>query len=187
MKKIMWRDIFVTTVQLIVASPSAWKEIAKEERSLNNFIGRFFHPFIGIIALAAFVGGLWFAHDGGLQGALKNTIVSVVAVYGGFYIVSYALNETAHRFGISGNVTVYRIFTGYASVVMYLLYVVISFLADFFILWLLALYTFYIVQTGATYYLRVPTGKRFSFTLFASALIILTPALIKGVFTFLMK
>ncbi len=74
---------------------SAWKEIAKEERSLNNFIGRFFHPFIGIIALAAFVGGLWFAHDGGLQGALKNTIVSIVAVYGGFYIVSYALNENS--------------------------------------------------------------------------------------------
>ena len=183
----MWRDIFVTTVQLIVASPSAWKEIAKEERGLNYFIGRFFHPLVGIIALAAFVGGLWFAHDGGLQGALKSTIVSVVAVYGGFYIISYTLYETAPRFGLSRNVAVFRMFTGYASVVMYLLYVIIPFLADFFILWLLALYTFYLVQTGAIYYLKVPTGKRFGFTIFASALIILTPALIRGVFTFLMK
>ncbi|MDD4631476.1 MAG: hypothetical protein PHQ77_04445 [Proteiniphilum sp.] len=183
----MWRDIFVTIIQLIVASPIAWKEITKEERSLNSFTGRFFHPLIGIIALAAFVGGLWFAREGGLPGALKNTIVSIVAVYGGFYIVSYTLNEMAPRFGLVKNPIIYQLFTGYASVVIYLLYIIIPFLSDFFILWLLALYTFYIVQTGAMYYLKVPAGKRLNFTIFASALIILTPSLIRGLFTFMIK
>lgn len=183
----MWRDIFVTIVQLIVASPTEWKEITKEGRSLNSFIGHFFHPILGIISLTAFVGGLWFDREGGLPGALKNTIVSIVAVYGEFYIVSYALNETAARFGLVKNPISYRIFTGYASVVIYLLYMLIPFLPDFFILWLLSLYTFYIVQAGAMYYLKVPAEKRLNFTLFASALIIVTPSLIRGVFTFLMK
>ncbi|MCE5206210.1 MAG: hypothetical protein LLF80_08930 [Porphyromonadaceae bacterium] len=183
----MWRDIFVTIVQLIVASPTAWKEITKEERSLNSFTDRFLHPLIGIIALATFVGGLWFAREGGLPGALKNTIVTIVALYGGFYIVSYALNETAARFGLVKDSISYRIFTGYASVMIYLLYMIIPFLPDFFILWLLSLYTFYIVQAGATYYLKVPVVNRLNFTLFASALIIVIPSLIRGVFTYLMK
>jgi hypothetical protein len=187
-KKVMWRDFFVTITQLIVASPSAWKDIHKEDTSLNGFINRFLHPFIGLIALAAFVGGLWFSpHDGGLEGALKNSIISVVSVYGGFYIVSYLLHETASHFGLNEPLNRFQLFTGYASVVVYVLYVVIPFFSDFFILWLLALYTFYLVQTGAIFYLKVPASKRMNFTVFTSALIILVPTLIKGIFSFLIK
>ncbi|HBG58198.1 YIP1 family protein [Proteiniphilum sp. UBA1028] len=183
----MWRDIFVTIIQLIVASPSAWKEIDKEDKSQNDFVGRFLHPVIGIIALAAFIGGMWFTRDGGLQGALKSAIINVVSIYGGFYISSYAINEAAPRFGLSKNLARFQKFTGYSSVVVFALYMIVPFLSDFFILWLLVLYTLYVVQTGALFFLNVSAGKRLNFTLLASALIILAPAVIRGLFSFLIK
>lgn len=184
----MWRDLFVTISQLIVATPFAWKEINKDDTSLNSFINRYLHPFIGLIALAAFAGSLWFtSHDRGLEGALKNSIISIAAVYGGFYIVSYLLHETAYRFGLNEPLIRFQLFTGYASVVIYVLYVVVPFFSGFFILWLLVLYTFYVVQTGAIYYVKVPASKRMNFTVFSSLLIILVPTLIKGVFSFLIK
>ncbi len=43
----MWRDIFVTIVQLIVASPEEWKYIEREERTQNDFLYRFLHPVLG--------------------------------------------------------------------------------------------------------------------------------------------
>ena len=117
---------------------------------------------------------------GDCKSALKNSIISVAAIYG-FYIVSYLLHEAASRFGLKDPLSRFQIFTGYASVVVYVLYVFIPFFSDFFILWLLVIYTFYVVQTGAIYYLKVPTSKRTDFTIFASVLIVLVPTLIRNI------
>lgn len=183
----MWRDIFVTVIQFIVASPRAWKEIDQEDRTLEGFTSRFLYPIFGIIALASFVGGLWFTRDGDLQGALKDTIVSVVAVFGGFYIASYALNEAAPRFGQKKDLHRFQQFVGYSSVVLYALYTITSFLPDFFILWLLVLYTLYLVYTGAAIYLKVLPEKRVNFSILASVLVVLTPTLIRVLFSFLIQ
>lgn len=183
----MWRDIFVTVVQLIVASPRAWKEIRKEERSQNSFLSHFLHPLFGIIALATFIGGLWFTRNGDVESALKNTIIAIVAVSGGFFIASYVLNETAQRFGLVKNVQRFQQFIGYSSVLLYALYVIIPFLSGFFILWILALYTIHLVHSGAEFFMKVPKKARMNFTILASALVILTPALIQLIFSLMIK
>ena len=183
----MWRDIFVTVIQLIVASPAAWKEIDQEDRTPESFTGRFLYPIFGIIALASFVGGLWFTRDGDLQGALKDTIVSIVALFGGFYIASYALNEAAPRFGQKKNLPRFQQFVGYSSVVLYALYAITPFLPDFFILWLLVFYTLYLVNTGAALYLKIVPEKRVNFSILAFLLVVLTPTLIRLLFSFLIK
>jgi hypothetical protein len=183
----MWRDIFVTIAQLIVASPRAWKEIRKEERTQSDFLSHFLHPVFGIIALATFLGGVWFTRNGDVESALKNTIIAIVAVYGGYYIASYVMNETAHRFGLEKNLPHFQQFAGYSSVVLYALYVIIPFLSDFFILWILALYTIHLVHTGAEFFKRVPQKARINFTILATALVVLSPALIQALFSFLIK
>lgn len=183
----MWREIFVTVAQLIVASPRAWKEIKNEERAQSDFLSHFLHPIFGIIALATFVGGLWFTRDGDVESALKNTIIAIVAVYGGYFIASYVMNETAHRFGLEKNLPLFQQFAGYSSVVLYALYAVVPFLSDFFILWILALYTIHLVHSGAEYFKRVPKKLRMNFTILASALVVLAPALIQALFSFLIK
>ncbi|HCM21870.1 MAG TPA: hypothetical protein DIC46_14105 [Porphyromonadaceae bacterium] len=185
-QKGMWRDIFITIAQLIVASPGAWRDIEKEKRTQHEFLYRFLHPIFGIIALASFVGGL-FIRDGNLENALKTSIISVVGVYGGYFIAAYLLNEMAPRFGLKKDLPRFQQFTGYASVVLYVLFIVTPFLSELFILWLLALYTIYLVNTGTQYFLKVRATKITEFTVVASAVIILSPMLIRGLFFYLIK
>jgi hypothetical protein len=183
----MWRDIFITIVQLIVASPRAWKDLKKEERAQHEFLYRFLHPMFGIIAFASFVGGLWFVRDGNVENALKNSIISVVGVYGGYFIASYVLNEVAPRFGLGKDLPRFQQFTGYASVALYVLFIVTPFLSDLFILWLFALYTIYLVNIGAFYFMKAPKARIADFTAAASAVIILTPVLVRALFSYLVK
>ncbi|NLJ00014.1 MAG: DUF1282 family protein [Bacteroidales bacterium] len=183
----MWRDIFVVMAQLLVAPHVGWREIKKERKTTHDFLYRYLHPVFGVIALASFVGGLWIVRDGNLEFALKRSIVSVVAVYGGYFLASYILNETAVHFGIEKNVSRLRKFVGFASVVVYLLYLLTPFLNNFLIIWLLALYTVHVANTGATLYLQVPEEKKISFSLLASALIVFIPLAIQLLFSTLMN
>jgi len=43
----MWRDIFVTVIQLIVASPAAWKEIDQEDRTQEGLPVISYIPSLG--------------------------------------------------------------------------------------------------------------------------------------------
>ncbi len=183
----MWRDVFVVMIQLLVAPHTVWREKKKEQKSLQNFLYRYLHPVFGLIAVASFIGGLWFSGNGNLENALKNAIVSVVAAYGGFFIASYILIEIADRFGIEKNTSRIRQFIGYSSVVVYLLYLITPFLANFFIIWLLVLYTVHVANTGALFYLEVPEEKRVNFSLLASVLIVLVPICIQLLFSTLMN
>ncbi|MBF6627596.1 MAG: DUF1282 family protein [Proteiniphilum sp.] len=183
----MWRDLFVTVAQLIVASPRAWKELKKEEKTESDFLSHFLHPLFGIIALATFIGGLWFTREGDLESALKSTIITVVAVYGGYFIASYVMNELAYRFGLEKNLPRFQQFVGYASVVLYALYVIIPFLSDFFILWILVLYTIHLVNMGAKFFIRVPEKGRVNFVLLVSALVVFTPVLIQSIFSLMIQ
>ena len=183
----MWRDIFVVMAQLLVAPHVAWRELKREQKTSHEFLSRYLHPLFGVIALASFLGGLWFARDGSLESALKGAIVNVVSVYGGYFIASYVLAETANRFGIEKSTSRLRQFVGYASVVLYLLYIVTPFLPGFFILWVLVLYTVHVVNTGALFFLQVPEEKRVNFSLLASALIVLVPVSIHLLFSTLMN
>ena len=183
----MWRELFLAVAQLLVASPMAWKELDREKKAQTDFINRFLYPIFGLIALASFIGGLWFTREGDLENALKKSIVSVVAVFGAFYIVSYVLNEIAARFELEQNIARFQQFTGFSSVVMFVLYCLIPFLPEFFILWLLALYTIHLVHMGAIYFLKVPARKRGAFIVAASALVILVPAFIHALFSFFIR
>lgn len=183
----MWQDIFTTIVQLVVAPARAWKQLDKENIRRGDFLNRFLHPVFGVVAVSAFVGGLWIAKDGSLEAALKNTMVKMITVYGGYFLAAYALNETAPRFGLPKNMYRFQQFAAFSSVVMYALHAVMPFVPGFFILWLLALYTVQIVFVGSVFFLKVDDEKRVVFSITASSVIILMPVLIDSLFSFLIK
>lgn len=183
----MWREIFLIITKLIVASPKAWKDISSENITVYEFINRFLHPIFGVIAATSFIGGLWISGEGSLENALKQSIISIVAVYGGYYIASYTINELAPRFGLEKNLPLYQKYVGFASAVIYLLYIVVPFFPGFIILWLCSLYTIFLVYNGAKSYLKVNNEKLVNFTLIASALIILAPAAIYHLFSISIK
>ncbi|MDD4246128.1 MAG: hypothetical protein PHO84_03125, partial [Dysgonamonadaceae bacterium] len=185
-KKRMFKEIVFIIVRTITAPEISWRKLF-EEKNHESFLNRYLYPIFGVIALTSFIGGLWFVPDGNLQIALKNSIINIVTVYGGYYIASYILNETLPRFGITKDESHVQQFVGYASALIYTLFIILPFLSDFFILWLFSFYTAYIVYMGYGVYISGYKDSQMSFTGVATALILITPALIKGILTFLIK
>ena len=118
---------------------------------------------------------------------MKQAIIVVVAVYGGYFIASYVLNEVAEKFSLKKNMPMFKKYVGFSSVVIYLLYLITPFFSNFIILWLLALYTVHILYIGAQYYLKVDKQNHLNFTLLSSAFILFTPAAISLLFSIIIK
>lgn len=183
----MWKEFFNTCVRLIVSPQRAWGEILVEEEDRNDFLNKFLHPIFGIIALTTFVGGLWFSRNGTVESALKETVVSIVSVFGGYYLASYIINELAPRFFLIKDLTHYQLFVGYASIVMYISFIVMPLLSRFSFLWLIAIYTLYIVYAATNTFMQIEEKRRISFTAIASSLIVLVPLIIKNLLELLIK
>lgn len=182
----MIKRLAVTIIRMITAPDVSWRKLsAKKNHEL--FLTHFLHPMFGLVALASFIGGLWVAPNGNVQLALKSTIVNVVTVYGGYFIGAYVLNELLPRFNIAKNEREVQQFVGYASALLYSLFIVLPFLSDFYILWVFALYTSYIVYTGYGIYIRGEERWRMNFTGVATGVILLVPVLIKGILLFVIK
>lgn len=182
----MIKEIVLIIVRMITAPEITWRKLSTN-KDHESFLNHYLYPIFGIIALTSFIGGLFFVPDGNLQIALKNTIINLVTVYGGYYIGSYILNEFLPHFGISKNETDVQLFVGYASSLIYALFIIIPFLSDFFILWIFAFYTAYIVYSGYGLYLIGKEEAQMRFTGIATSLILLTPAIIKGILSFLIN
>lgn len=175
----MWKDIIFTLARLVFSPKKEWSNIESERITETNFLNRFLFPVFGIIALTSFIAELWVVPDGNLQLALTASIIQVVAVFGGFYSIVFFLEKTAIRFDLDANKLHFQLFAGYSSVVIYLLFMVTPFLPELLILWVIALYSVFIVHAGVTSFLHVSVQNRKRYTAFASVLIILTPIVIK--------
>ncbi len=182
----MFKRIVLLITQMITSPEVTWRKLS-DKKDHESFQNHYLYPIFGIVALTSFVGGLWFVTGGDLQVALKNTIINLVTIYGGYYIGSYALNEMLPKLGISKNETQVQQFVGYSSALIYALFIILPFLSDFFALWLFAFYTAYIVYIGYGIFIEGKEESRMQFTGLATASILLTPAIIKVILSFLIK
>lgn len=180
----MFKEIVLKIVHMITTPEDTWRKLSAD-KDHETFLNRYLYPIFGVVALTSFVGGL--IPVGNVQEALKTTIISIVTVYGGYYIGSYILNEFLPRFGISKDEPKVQQFVGYASSLIYALFIIIPFLSDFFILWVFAFYTAYIIYTGYGIYISGNEETRMSFTGTATALVLLTPAAIHLILSFLIN
>ena len=182
----MFKKIVLLIIQIVTAPELTWRKLTDEEDH-ETFLNHYLYPIFGVVALTSFVGGLWFVSGGSLEVALQNTIINLVTLYGGYYIGSYILNETLPKLGIPKNETHSQQFVGYSSALIYALFIVLPFLSDFFVLWLFAFYTAYIVYIGYGVFIIGKEDMRMYFTGIATASILLTPALINVILSFLIK
>lgn len=179
----MWKGIFSSIFHFIFSPKKAWT--LKRDEDHPVFLNQFLYPVFGLIALATFVGGMRFLEKSDIQWALKQTIAVVTALFSGFYATSYLLNELFPKFGITKNLETAQRFIGYSSVVPYLLFFVTPLLPQFSIIWLAAIYIVVVVYIGTDVYLGVSGNKRIGFTVIASLLIVLVPALVQLLLEFL--
>ncbi len=182
----MFKQIVALILSMITTPEVTWRKLSDKEDH-ESFLNHYLYPIFGVVALTSFVGGLWFVTGGNIEIALKNTIINLVTIYGGYYVGSYILNESLPRIDIPKDESMVQQFVGYSSALIYALFIVLPFLSDFFILWVFALYTAYIVYIGYGIYIVGKEDSRMYFTGIATASILLTPAIIKIILSFLIK
>lgn len=179
-----YKELFHKILGLLSAPGKAWEEICTESER-NNILTGFVYPLIGVCGLAEFAGT--FIERGispdVFQYALQSCCAVAVALFGGFFLASYLLERMGQRwFGLSCSRERMQAFTGYSMVVIFVLDTICPFFPIAILRWLLQLYTLFIVFEGARRYLDVKDTKLTSYTLVATILILLSPALIEFIF-----
>ena len=181
-----YKELFKISMSLISSPAKAWEEISMEEDRRKVFMA-FVYPMIGLCGLSVFIGSLLTNGWGGPQSfqiAMTNCCAVAVALFGGYFLAAYAINEMGIKmFGMHANMPLVQQFAGYALVVPFLLQIVTGLLPDFRIIaWLLQFYIVYVVWEGVPVLMGVEEKQRLKYTLLSSVLLILCPAVIQIVF-----
>mgnify|MGYP000844341503 FL=1 len=176
----MFKSIFFRLVAFIFRPMDAWDALSHKKVTGNEaFLAHFLYPIIGLIALAAFAGVLFAGREFDFVIALKSSIKAIATSLGGFFLASYLMNELWGAWmKRERNMKLMQLFVGYASSLLFVLQIILSFFPDLAFLWIPALYTIYIVWAGAVNYLKVDGEVQMKFTGIASLIIIGAPAAI---------
>lgn len=183
----MIRSITQTILKLILKPRGAWKELSRKEEKLEDFYNTFLYPLFGFITVTTFVGAMWIRSGGGVPFALRDVVVVLTSLFGGFHIGAYVLDEIYQKYVEMRDERQIRLFVGYSSVVVYLLYLIMPLLPGMELLWLLIVYTFYLVKEGVIHFLKLPEDKQSSFVLISLALVVLLPIIISSLLGVVIK
>lgn len=180
-----YKELFNIALKLISSPAKAWEEISMEDR--HKVFMAFVYPMIGLCALFVFIGSLLTYGWGGPQSfqmAMTNCCAVAVAIFGGYFLAAYAMNEIGMKFfNMPSRVSLIHQFAGYSLVVLFLLRMITGLLPSFRIIaWLLQFYTVYVVWEGVPIMMKVEERHRLKYTLTLSALLIICPVVIEFVF-----
>jgi hypothetical protein len=184
----MFKDLYNTTVSLIFKPSEAWRDL-REKRTDDNekFLSGFVYPFVGLVTLAAFLGLLFTRREFDIQMALKSAILSLMSVFGGFFLASYLVNEMwCSLFKRKKNIKLCQYFVGYSSVLMFTLNILLCLFPEFFFLRFFVLYTIYIVWEGAVPYMDVREQEQLRFAVFSTTIIIGAPYVLELILSLFM-
>jgi hypothetical protein len=184
----MVKHLYLLLSGLITAPAKTWEKLAgKQEPDNEHFFKSYLYPVIGIIALLFFF-GVWIGQkDFQIQAALKIVIKETVTYFGGFYIATYGLFHLSGKyFGLSVDLQYIERFIGYSSAAIYVVACVNALFQSLFYVQILILYTVYIVWHGSHIYMAIKEDYLTKFTIFASAIIILSLVIIRMIMTLIM-
>lgn len=181
-----YKELFRIAMLLISSPATAWEEIRMEEDRRKVFT-EFVYPMIGLCGLFVLIGSLVVNGWGGPQSfqiAMTQCCAVAVALFGGYFLAAYAINELRVKmFGMPSDTPLTQQFAGYALAVSFLLQMLTGLLPDFKVIaWLFQFYIVYVVWEGATILMQVEDKHRLRFTLLVSVLLIVCPAAIQFVF-----
>ena len=179
-----YKDLFQKVISLLSAPGKAWDEI--EQRSEGRAVmTSFVYPLIGLCGLSEFI-GTFIGKDFSsvmFQVALTRCCAVAVAVFGGFFLSAYLLDKLNHNW-LGGKDSYDRIlvFVGYSMVVTFVLNIVSGLFSIVVLHWILQIYTIVIVFEGVRRWLKVEENKQTAFTLVATIIILVCPAIIEFIF-----
>lgn len=173
-------------MKLISSPAKAWEEISVEDG--RQVFMAFVYPMIGLCGLSVFVGSLieygWSGPQS-FQMAMTFCCSVAVAQFGGYFLAAYGINEMGVRYyGMTSQLLRVQQFAGYALVVPFVLQIITGLLPSLHVIsWPLRFYLVYLVWEGAPVMVNIAERRRLSYTLWASALLLLCPVAIGFVFT----
>lgn len=184
----MYKKIFSWVLAVTFQPNRAWNIIAnKEDRAEEKgvvykddpFFANYLYPLIGLVTLASFLSV--FTHkEFVLELALKNSIRTVVAYIGGFYLASYYIKKFCSKFvDMHRRLRRWQHFIGYASAYMYALTIIRMLIPDLFFLYVFVIYTLRIVWEGLPAFMKVETKDRLKVTVVSTIFIIGFPILVE--------
>ena len=182
-EQLNYRDLLHKVIILLTNPAKAWQEI-DERREGRMVLPLFVYPLIGLCGLSEFI-GTFIGRDMEkelFQIALTRCCAVAVSLFGGFFLATYLLKRINRRWygGVSEN----RIeeFVGYSMVVTLVLNIVGGLFPIEVLLWIVQLYTIFIVFEGARRLMKTNDTKIVSYTIVATCLVLLSPAVIEYVF-----
>lgn len=184
----MYKKIFSWVLAVTFQPNRAWNIIASKEDKAEEkgvdykddpFFANYLYPLIGLVTLASFLSV--FTHkEFVLELALKNSIRTVVAYIGGFYLASYYMKKLCSKFvDMHRRLRRWQHFIGYASAYMYALTIIRMLIPDLFFLYVFVIYTLRIVWEGLPAFMKVETKDRLKVTVVSTIFIIGFPILVE--------
>ncbi|MDY3069940.1 MAG: Yip1 family protein [Parabacteroides sp.] len=184
----MYKKIFSWVLAVTFQPNRAWSIIANKEDKAEEkgvdykddpFFANYLYPLIGLVTLASFLSV--FTHkEFVLELALKNSIRTVVAYIGGFYLASYYIKKFCSKFvDMHRRLRRWQHFIGYASAYMYALTIIRMLIPDLFFLYVFVIYTLRIVWEGLPAFMKVETKDRLKVTVVSTIFIIGFPILVE--------
>lgn len=178
-----YKDLFYKTMQLLSAPGKFWDKL--EGQAERNVQTNFVYPMIGLCGLAEFV-GTFFRYDGSagemFQWALMRCCAVAVALFGGFFLAACLLEKLGGGWIEKPSKEKVQTFAGYSMAVIFVLDIAAGFYSIVILQWILQLYTILIVFEGARKFMQVPENRLTAYTIAASAIVLLSPALIEFIF-----
>jgi hypothetical protein len=184
----MLKQLFSLLSGLIAAPAKTWEALAgRQEPDNEHFFKSYLYPLIGTIALLSFL-GVWIeSKDLQIQTALKIVIKETITYFGGFYLAANGLFRLSGKyFELAADIRHFERFTGYSSAVIYIVACVSALFPSLFYIQIFILYSVYIIWHGAHFYMAVNENYLTKFTIFASAIIIISPFVIRIIMTLIM-
>lgn len=106
-----------------------------------------------------------------------------VSLFGGYFLAAYAVNQLGKKLLNRGEqYELNQQFVGYAMVVTFVLDIISGLFSISILHWILQFYTVFVVYEGARTLMKVEEAKLTRYTLIASVIVIVCPALIAAVF-----
>ena len=177
----MYKQLVILLFNFIVHPEKMWMDCNEKQDSDNEiFYKGYLYPVLGIIALFSFAGILLYLKKWEVRIAIIQVIKETIPYFAGYFIAVYALSQVSLKF-FKTELTqpLCERFTGYASAAVYMTAMFYALVPFFTYIQILTVYTFYIVQQGATHYLRIKKEYLTKFTIFAGIIIILVPLIIR--------
>ena len=182
-----YKDLFKRVMLLISAPGKAWEEISNEQ-DRKKVMTAFVYPLMGLCGLSVFLGTFIGNADGVslFQVAMTRCCATFISLFGGYFLASYLTNLLGVKFFERDNeLEMCGQFVGYSMVVTFVLDILSGLFAISLLHYIFQFYTLFVVYEGARTLMDVHDEKLTRYSLLATIIIILSPAVIGSIFNYL--